>query len=146
MIDSQEKKAISSAEAYARCTDLMHWLETQSGAKPEDLIFVQRVKELASGPSTEECANITTQNIENSIGITPEPLTSIPVNNLQLTSVPVANGDVAVYSQCDLNKSNGNNLIREAETLTLCFLSESGSLTDANGKVIVQGSSHLALI
>lgn len=36
-----------------------------------------------------------------------------------------------------------NNIVGEAETLTLCFLSGSGSLNDTNGKIIIQDGNGL---
>lgn len=36
-----------------------------------------------------------------------------------------------------------NNIVGEAETLTLCFLSGSGSMKDTNGKIIIQDGTSL---
>lgn len=48
---SLDKNAINSETAYTFCTALMLWLETQENVKTksEDMLFLQRVKEMASG-------------------------------------------------------------------------------------------------
>lgn len=43
-----DRDVIDSSKAYTYCDELMQWLETQENSKPKDLIFIQRVKELAS--------------------------------------------------------------------------------------------------
>jgi hypothetical protein len=55
---------------------------------------------------------------------------------------------IKIVSQANLGlvcQTAGSNLIKEAEKLTLCFLSENGSITDTDGKIIVQGSTTMPI-
>ena len=63
-------KIINANQAYSHCTELMLWLEAQADAKPEDLIFMQKIKELASSHRFNDMTHLA----ENSLITTAESL------------------------------------------------------------------------
>lgn len=139
---SNKKAIIDSSTAFTYCTELMQWLEAQDTSRSEDLIFIQRVKELASGSQQ------TMKKLEN------ESNTNSNVNSfneVQINHLPVTNSHISTVQTQNLsnevtsNVSNNpvNNFISDAETLTLCFLSENGAISDSNGKIIIQGNNQL---
>jgi len=59
-----ESKVISSLEAYTLSSELMQWLEVQVDARSEDLVFVQRVKELAMSSQANQTAHVNMETNE----------------------------------------------------------------------------------
>lgn len=53
-IKTDNSKIIPAKIAFSHCNDLMHWLEEQKLTKPDDLISMQRIKELASRHLSDE--------------------------------------------------------------------------------------------
>ncbi len=97
---SEANKVIDSSEAHKMCTRLMQWLEVQLDARPEDLVFVQRVKELASSSQANSKTHV---EIETNTEINKEkifnccldsgsgPLNDLNINSNNNTNEPVNN-------------------------------------------------------
>ena len=101
-----EAKVIDSAEAYTLCSELMQWLEVQADARPEDLVFVQRVKELASSSQAKKTAqvdmetNAATNNEENfnsRLESGSGSLNDLHINNNNNNNTGVGINNVGVY-------------------------------------------------
>ncbi len=47
--NTKKKRIITASRALEYSNELMKWLETQEGARSEDILFMQRIKEIAAG-------------------------------------------------------------------------------------------------
>jgi hypothetical protein len=62
---NNSNKIISSDEAFLLCSKLMSWLEAQQNAKSDDLLFLQRIKELASANRVNDLSHLNESGLIN---------------------------------------------------------------------------------
>jgi hypothetical protein len=103
---------ISAKQAYKHCADLMLWLEEHLLAKPDDLISMQRIKELASKYLFDE---METGEVGSGDGAAENPLVKEEVS----ASLNESNGEIDKLTTTFLDEENAGNVLRLKEESTV---------------------------